>query len=150
MNWMRADSPCSIARSLGVLGERWTLLILREAVSGVTRFAEFREQLGVAPDILIARLNTLVEHRVLTREPYREPGSRTRFDYHLTDSGRELYVVLGALQEWGDRNLPWPEGPSVLRRAADGRELHLGFIDDSGHEVDRDDVRFVRTDVYPS
>jgi DNA-binding HxlR family transcriptional regulator len=146
---MSLDSTCAIARTLAVVGERWTLLILREASSGVTRFAQLRENLGVAPDILSARLATLVEHGVLEREPYREPGSRSRLEYRVSDSGRELCVVLGALQQWGDQHLPWPEGPSVLRESDDGRPLHVGFLDERGREVGLDAVRFVRTEVYP-
>src|ERR1700761_7656533 len=69
---------CSIARSLCVVGERWTFLILREAFFGVTRFSEFRDRLGVAPDVLTERLATLTEAGVLTREPYQEPGRRGR------------------------------------------------------------------------
>ena len=102
------DSSCSIARSLGVLGERWTLLILREAFLGANRFAEFRDRLAVAPDVLSDRLATLVEFGVLEREPYREPGARARLAYKLTPAGEELRVVLGALQQWGDLHLPRP------------------------------------------
>ena len=92
------ESSCSIARSLGVLGERWTFLILRDAFLGKTRFAEFRESLGVAPDVLSDRLATLVSHGVMEREPYQEPGARSRSGYRLTPAGRELHVVLSALQ----------------------------------------------------
>src|ERR1700721_1640058 len=92
-------SSCAIARSLGVLGERWTLLILREALTGTTKFAQFRDNLGVAPDVLTDRLATLVEYGVLEREVYQEPGSRSRFAYRLTPAGRELQVVVTALQQ---------------------------------------------------
>jgi len=144
------ESPCSIARTLEVVGERWTFLILREALSGVTRFATLRKNLGVAPDILSDRLATLTEYGVLMREPYREPGSRTRYEYHLTPAGRELAVVLGALQQWGDEHLPWPAGPSVLRCTPEGDALHVGFLNQRGREVDLEAVRFVRTAAYPS
>src|SRR5665213_4220963 len=107
--------PCSIARALGVLGERWTLLILREAIDGRTRFAEFREALGIASDVLSERLGTLVAYGVMTREPYRDPGHRVRHAYKLTQAGRELHVALGALQMWGDRHLPGDEGPTIQR-----------------------------------
>ena len=100
------EEACSIARTLGVVGERWTFLILREAFLGATRFAEFRDRLGVAPDILSDRLATLVEYGVMAREPYREPGARSRFAYRLTPAGRELQVVLSALQQWGDEQNP--------------------------------------------
>ncbi|MGW7673034.1 winged helix-turn-helix transcriptional regulator [Streptomyces sp. NPDC054775] len=148
-SWMH-DSSCSISRSLGVLGENWTLLILREALTGTTRFAEFRSALGLAADVLSRRLTTLVKHGVMYREPYQEPGSRTRYEYHLTDAGRELEVVLGALQQWGDRHLPRAEGPSIQRRAMrTDRSVHVAFVDDLGYEVPWGDVHAVRTESYP-
>src|SRR4051794_41950641 len=113
--------PCSIARTLGVLGERWTILILREAFFGVSRFAEFRDRLGVAPDVLSDRLATLVEFGVLSREPYREPGARSRFAYRLTPARREPQVVLRALQQLGDEDPPRPGGPTML---PPGRRTH--------------------------
>ncbi|GAA0932349.1 helix-turn-helix domain-containing protein [Pseudonocardia zijingensis] len=143
------EQTCSIARSLEVLGERWTFLVLREAVSGTTRFADFRATLGVASDVLSDRLATLVDAGVLEKRPYREPGSRARDGYHLTDAGRELAVVLGALQQWGDAHRPYAPGPTVLRRSADGRPLHVAFVDDEGTEVPLEEVRFVRTATYP-
>ena len=102
------EDPCSIARTLGVVGERWTILILREAFFGASRFAEFRDRLGVAPDVLSDRLATLVEFGVMSREPYREPGARSRFAYRLTPAGHELRVVLSALQQWGTSTCPGP------------------------------------------
>jgi DNA-binding HxlR family transcriptional regulator len=144
------DSPCSIARSLGVLGERWTFLILRDASLGITRFEDFRASLGVATDVLSARLSTLVEHGVMEKAEYREPGARRRFAYVPTDAGRELFVILAALQEWGDRHLPWPEGPSMLRlEESTGEPVHVGFIDSRGQEVPRQGVTFVPTAAHP-
>jgi DNA-binding HxlR family transcriptional regulator len=138
------DSTCSIARSLGVLGERWTLLVLREAFLGATRFAEFRERLGVASDVLSDRLATLVEFGVLEREAYQEPGARVRYAYRLTASGRELQVVLGALQQWGDEHLPHPGGPSMLRRVrGTGGPAHVGFVDEDGREVTLAEVAMI-------
>ena len=138
------DSACSIARSLGVLGERWTFLILREAFLGATKFAEFRDRLGVAPDVLSDRLSTLVEYRVMEREPYQEPRARPRFAYRLTPAGAELQVVLNALQQWGDKYLPRPEGPSMLRRIRGTDEpVHVGYIDDQGNEVAPADVAVI-------
>jgi DNA-binding HxlR family transcriptional regulator len=143
--------PCSIARSLEVVGARWTLLILREAFSGTTRFAEFRQALGIAPDVLSERLSTLVEHGVLGKEPYQEPGTRARYSYHLTPAGRELLVVIGALQQWGDDHLPRKEGPTIERRSAHSRlPLRVGFVDPTGTEVGLDDVELVRTAAYPT
>ncbi|MCW2655093.1 MAG: transcriptional regulator [Mycobacterium sp.] len=144
------DPNCSIARSLGVLGERWTFLILREAMDGVTRFAEFRDALGIAPDVLADRLTTLVEYGVMSRAPYQEPGSRTRFAYKLTPAGEELHVALGSLQQWGDAHLPRADGPTIERRARKtNRPVHVGFIDDRGREVAANDVATIRTSAYP-
>lgn len=144
------DTTCSIARSLGVLGERWTMLILRNALLGSTRFAEFQRSLGIAPDVLTDRLNTLVDHGVMTRVPYQEPSARSRFEYHLTPAGRELQLVLTALQQWGDEHLPHPEGPSLLRRrAGTKRSVHVGLVDDRGDEIDLDELELVRTALYP-
>jgi len=138
------DPTCSIARSLGVLGERWTFLILREAFLGATKFAEFRDRLGVAPDVLSDRLSTLVEYGVMEREPYQEPGARPRFAYRLTPAGTELRVVLSALQQWGDNYLPRPEGPSVLRRIrGTGLPVHVGYVDGQGSEVAPADVAMI-------
>jgi DNA-binding HxlR family transcriptional regulator len=141
------ESACSIARSLGVLGERWTFLILREAFFGATKFAEFRDRLGVAPDVLSDRLSTLVEYGVMEREPYQEPGARPRFAYRLTPAGTELRVVLSALQQWGDKYLTPPEGPSVLRRIR-GTDLpvHVGYVDDQGNEIALADVAMIPAD----
>jgi DNA-binding HxlR family transcriptional regulator len=144
------EQVCSIARSLEVLGERWTFLILREAVMGTTRFADFRAALGVAPDVLSDRLATLVAAGVLEKQPYREPGARTRDRYLLTPAGRELQVVLGALQQWGDAHRPYELGPPVVRRTPDGRPLHLAFVDEEGREVPLDEVRFVPTSTFPT
>jgi DNA-binding HxlR family transcriptional regulator len=151
MTAVQQESPCSIARTLEVVGERWTFLILREALSGVTRFADFRQALGIAPDVLSDRLATLVDAGVLEKQPYREPGTRLRYSYHLTPSGAELRLVLGALQQWGDTHRPYEKGPTVLRRTVDDdRPLHVAFVDDTGAAVPMDNVTFVRTAAYPS
>jgi DNA-binding HxlR family transcriptional regulator len=141
------DSACSIARSLGVLGERWTFLILREAFLGATKFSEFRDRLGVAPDVLSDRLSTLVEYGVMERQFYHEPGARPRLAYRLTLAGTELEVVLIALQQWGDIHLPRPEGPSMLRRIR-GTDLpvHVGYVDDQGNEVAPAEVAMMPAD----
>lgn len=148
---MEADPSCAIARSLGVLGERWTFLVLREALGGATRFSQFRAALGVAPDVLTARLATLVEHGVLTREPYREAGARTRLEYRITPAGRELAVVLGALLQWGDAHLPGAGGPTVrMVERGSTRALRVGFVDPDGREVSLADARFERTAAHPA
>lgn len=95
-----ADMHCSVAQSLEVVGEWWTLLILRDAFLGVRRFDEFVSRLGIARNVLTNRLETLVEAGVLERRPYDE--ARGRYDYVLTDKGRALWPVMTALRQWGD------------------------------------------------
>jgi DNA-binding HxlR family transcriptional regulator len=148
---IKGGAPCSIARAVDVLKDPWSFLILRESLSGVTRFAEFRDNLGIASDVLTERLTSLVEHGVLAREQYQEAGSRARYSYHLTEAGAELQVVIGALQQWGDENLPYPGGPTMERvHAHTGRPLAVAFVDQRGREVKPADVTFVRTAAYPS
>jgi DNA-binding HxlR family transcriptional regulator len=91
---------CSIARSLEVIGEWWTLLILRDAFLGVTRFEVFQERLGIARNILAKRLDTLVDAGILERRPYE--SARERYDYKLTEKGRALWPVLVSIRQWGD------------------------------------------------
>jgi|SRR5271165_6214041 len=104
---------CSIRRTLEIVGERWTLLILREAFYGVRRFEDFVRLLGSPRDVLSRRLRALVEDGILERRPYREPGSRARTEYRLTTKGRELFPVLVALMDWGDRWTADPAGPAA-------------------------------------
>jgi DNA-binding HxlR family transcriptional regulator len=126
------------------------LLILREAVMGTTRFSDFRKALGVAADVLTERLNALVEHGVLEKVPYQQPGERPRASYVLTPAGHELILVLAALP-WGDKYLPWPDGPGVVRRVeGTDQPVHVGFIDDRGHEVDHTRAAMVPTAIYPA
>lgn len=143
------DAACSIERALGVLGERWTFLILREAFLGVSRFAQFRENLGAAPDVLSDRLCTLVDFGVMQREPYQEPGARARSAYVLTPAGRELLTVLAALQQWGDDHLPREQGPSMLRRVkGTDYPVRVGYVDEHGHEVAPEDLDMVPTESF--
>jgi DNA-binding HxlR family transcriptional regulator len=106
------DQVCSIARSLEVVGERWTLLILRDALLGLTRFEEIQESLGIASNVLSSRLRRLCDEHVLERVP--DPERPGRPKYVLTDKGRELGPVLIMLMKWGDRHYPTPNGPPRL------------------------------------
>lgn len=102
---------CSIARSLELIGDRWTLLIVRDASRGVRRFDDFRAGLGVAHNVLSDRLSRLTEAGVLERRRYQERPDR--YEYHLTPQGTDLWPVLMSLLLWGDRYLA-PEGPPTL------------------------------------
>jgi DNA-binding HxlR family transcriptional regulator len=150
-NVIRGGESCAIARTVDVLKDPWGFLILREALSGVTRFADFRAQLGIATDVLTDRLNALVDAGVLHRELYQEPGSRARTSYHLTEAGSELKVVIGALQQWGDAHLPVPIGPTVERRDHRTSDpVEVAFVNAKGRRIKLDDVDFVRTAAYPT
>ncbi len=141
---------CSIERCFEVFSDRWSFLILREALlEDVTRFADFQRNLGVAPNVLTDRLNQIVKAGVLTKRAYQEPGSRTRFSYHPTGAGKDLAVVLSALQQWGDEHNPSSGGPTVLRESAAGTAVRVGFLDDSGQAIPLDEVRFTKTAAYP-
>src|SRR5438876_1106433 len=97
-------SNCSIARTLQVLGEKWTLLILRESFYGSTRFEQFHSVLNCPRNLLSERLSKLVEEGILERSEYREEGARARNEYRMTEMGLELAVPLLALMQWGDRH----------------------------------------------
>jgi DNA-binding HxlR family transcriptional regulator len=106
------DQVCSIARSLEIVGERWTLLILRDAMLGMTRFEEFQESLGIASNVLTNRLKMLCDEGVLERRP--DPERPGRPKYVLTAKGSELAPALIVLMKWGDRHYPTPNGPPRL------------------------------------
>jgi DNA-binding HxlR family transcriptional regulator len=138
------DTACAIERTLTVISDRWSFLILRESlIDGVTRFADFEKRLAVSPSILANRLASLVAAGVFERTEYRPDGSRTRLAYRPTPRARELMVVLGALQQWGDTYLARPAGPSrVPRRRADGKVLQVSFADIDGQSARPDEVEY--------
>jgi DNA-binding HxlR family transcriptional regulator len=105
-----ADMDCSVAQCLEVIGEWWSMLIVRDAFMGVTRFEEFQRRLGISRNILHQRLNTLVDMGVLVKVPYSQHPPR--HDYRLTDKGRDLWPVLTAMRQWGDRHAA-PSGPPI-------------------------------------
>jgi DNA-binding HxlR family transcriptional regulator len=129
-------NDCSIARAMTLLGERWTILVLRAAFSGVRRFDDIQENTGAPRDALSRRLGELVEHEILRRVPYQEPGQRQRYEYRLTQKGLDLYPVLVGLLEWGDKYLADDEGPSVvLTHKTCGSPVRVTMTCADGHEV---------------
>lgn len=96
-----ADMQCSVAQSLEQIGEWWTLLILRDALLGVRRFEHFQRRLGIARNVLAVRLDGLVDSGILTRRLYSQRPER--YEYVLTDKGRDLWMVMNAIRQWGDR-----------------------------------------------
>lgn len=117
-----------------MLGEKWTMLIVRDAAAGKTRFSDFTDSLGVSTDVLTDRLATLVSAGVLERRSYRSDGSRMRFSYHLTEIGVELNTVLAALTAWGDKHRPTEAGPSTFyREVASKRPVTVSFLSEDGN-----------------
>jgi DNA-binding HxlR family transcriptional regulator len=141
---LRSDYPgqvCSIARSLEVIGERWTLLIVRDVMNGRRRFDELQEGLGVARNVLSARLQRLVEEDILERRPYQE--SPKRYEYFLTEKGLDLWPALVALLAWGDRYSPDPGGPPMLivHKECGGAVSDRGTCERCGEVLNARDAR---------
>ncbi len=125
---------CSVGRALDVVGRKWTLLVLREAFYGARRFEEFHDALGCARNLLADRLSTLVDEGVLQRGTYQQPGQRGREEYRLTEKGRQLFPVVVALMEWGDRFMADPDGPPVeVHHRECGARVHAILACDDGH-----------------
>ena len=131
---------CSIAATLEIVGERWTLLILRDAFLGLRRFDEFQSSLGIARNVLSDRLGKLVEAGVLEKVRYSERPER--FEYRLTPKGRELRVALAALRQWGDKHL-LPEPPRLLRRRSDGTPVIAALVPEGAETVPNRDLEVV-------
>jgi DNA-binding HxlR family transcriptional regulator len=130
------SETCSIARTLALVGDRWTLLVLRDVANGVGRFDELAGHLGVARNVLAGRLARLVEAGLAERIAYREPGARERYEYRLSGPGRELVPILLAFMRWGDRHLAGPEGPPAVVRHADcGAPVRISLRCEDGHEL---------------
>jgi len=115
MRWEHlADQPCSLARTLAVIGDRWTLLVLREAFLRVRRFEDFQANLGIARQVLAERLAHLVEEGVLEKSAYQ--NRPPRHEYRLTEKGLGLYPAILALVHWGDAHYAGDAGPPLLHR----------------------------------
>jgi DNA-binding HxlR family transcriptional regulator len=129
---------CTVGRTMTILGERWTFVVLREVFNGVRRFDDIRRHSGIPRQVLSSRLALLVEQDVLRREPYQEAGERARHEYRLTEKGFDLYPVLGAIADWGDRYLVDPEGPPVEFTHRDcGAPVHSRLECTDGHRVEQ-------------
>ncbi len=129
---------CTIGRTLDILGDRWSFIVLREVFQGIRRFDDLTVRTSIPRTVLTDRLRRLVDAGILRREPYREPGARSRSEYRLTEKGLDLYPVLLALQSWGDRYLADPEGPPIQFVHRDCSEpLHLVMRCEAGHELER-------------
>jgi DNA-binding HxlR family transcriptional regulator len=133
------DMTCSIARTLDVVGEWWTMLIVRDALLGVTRFDDFHHRLGVARTVLAARLDRLLHAEVMVRQQYCERPPR--FEYVLTEKGRDLWPVIAAMMRWGDRWEAGAAGPPLTLQHSCGHDLTSpALCNGCGQPVDPDAV----------
>jgi DNA-binding HxlR family transcriptional regulator len=137
-----AEMECSVAQCLEVVGEWWSMLVVRDAFLGVTRFEDFQRRLGISRNILQQRLTRLVDHGVLARVPYSERP--VRHEYRLTDKGRDLWPVLTAMREWGDHHAA-PSGPPIeVVHTGCGARTELEVVCTScGEQVGPRDVKAV-------
>lgn len=140
----RDTSNCSIARTLEIVGEKWTILILREVWYGSFRFSDLERVLGCPRNLLAARLRMLVEQGILATESYQEPGARSRPKYVITPKGLDLVPAVMGLLQWGDRYRADPEGPAVLvRHRGCGARVEARPLCEQGHHVRAHDMESV-------
>jgi DNA-binding HxlR family transcriptional regulator len=131
------SANCAIGATVGLIGERPTFLVLREAFNGVRRFADMQRRTGMPRQVLSDRLARLVAEGLLRKVPYQESGQRGRYEYRLTEKGLDLYPVLVALMEWGDRHAVGGVGPQVLLRHRDcGEPVRLQMACQAGHVLE--------------
>ncbi len=127
---------CTIGAAIGIIGEKWTFLVLREVFNGVRRFGDMQRRIQAPRQILSDRLARLVAEGLLRKVPYREQGQRGRHEYRLTDKGLDLYPVLVALMQWGDRYAAGPPGPQALLTHRDcGAPVGLQLTCTEGHTL---------------
>jgi DNA-binding HxlR family transcriptional regulator len=139
---------CTVGRTMAILGEKWTFLVVREVFNGIRRFEDMRVRTAIPKQVLTNRLNLLVEHGILRKVPYQLPGSRTRHEYRPTEKGLALQPILVAVAEWGNRYLADPEGPPVEFAHRDcGAEVEPRLTCAKGHWIT--DPREVVTRVGP-
>lgn len=141
MRWEELEQqPCSLARTLSVVGDRWTLLVLRESFLGIRRFDEFEKRLGITRHVLADRLKKLVEGGVLAKVAYQQRPLRE--EYCLSAKGRDLYPAVLALVNWGDRHMSGPEGAPIrhIHRSC-GQPMHGVLVcSDCGEPLGARDV----------
>jgi DNA-binding HxlR family transcriptional regulator len=134
---------CNLARSFELIGDRWTLLILRSAMYGVRRFDDFQAELDVPRSVLSARLAALVDAGIMEKREYREEGQRARVEYPLTKMGGQLGLPFFAMTEWGDRWLAEGEPHFGLQSRANGQRLRVALVDERGKPVKPEDIQYV-------
>lgn len=136
---------CNLWKAFGLIGDRWTLVILRSALYGVRRFDDFQIELEIPRSVLSSRLASLVELGIMERREYREDGQRARIEYPLTEMGRALGLPFMAMTEWSDRWIGKGTSPLTLRSKTSGQRLRVAMVDEGGKPARKDDVESVIT-----
>ena len=125
---------CTIGAAVQIIGEKWTFLVLREAFNGIRRFGDMQRRTGAPRQILSNRLARLVSEGLLRKVPYQESGQRRRAEYRLTEKGIDLFPLMAALLEWGNKHAVGPDGPAVTLTHRDcGAPAHLELVCTRGH-----------------
>jgi len=135
-----AARHCNLARSFELIGDRWTLLILRSALYGVRRFDDLQADLDIPRSVLSNRLAGLVETGIMERKKYREDGQRTRIEYALTKMGKALGLPFIAMTAWGDKWLGRGSSPFTLRSKSTGQKLSIALVDERGRLAKGSDI----------
>jgi DNA-binding HxlR family transcriptional regulator len=135
-----AAHRCNLAKSFELIGDRWTLLILRSALYGVRRFDDFQADLDIPRSVLAHRLAGLAETGIMERREYRENRQRRRTEYPLTAMGRDLVLPFMAMTAWGDKWVGEGKAPLSLRSKSSGQTLSVAFVDERGKAVKRSDI----------
>ncbi|MBX9651281.1 MAG: helix-turn-helix transcriptional regulator [Xanthobacteraceae bacterium] len=131
---------CNLWKAFGLIGDRWTLVILRSALYGVRRFDDFQVELEIPRSVLSNRLAGLVELGIMERREYREDGQRARVEYPLTDMGRALSLPFMAMTEWSDHWIGKGTSPLTLRSKTSGQRLRVAMVDEDGKPARKDDI----------
>jgi DNA-binding HxlR family transcriptional regulator len=131
------SANCAIGAAVAIMGERSTFLVLREAFNGVRRFGDMQRRTGLARQVLSDRLSRLVAEGLLRKVPYQASGQRKRHEYRLTEKGLDLYPMLVAMMQWGDKHVVGAAGPQVLLKHRDcGEPLRLQLSCRAGHVIE--------------
>jgi DNA-binding HxlR family transcriptional regulator len=140
------QEACSVARTLEIVGDRWTWLLIRDAFLGLSRFGQFEESLGIASNVLQERLSRLVEEGILERAQY--SGHPGRFEYRLTTKGEDLFTALNALRQWGDRYL-CVQPMRLLRMKGTETPVVAALVPEGTPALSRDQIELVPGPGFP-
>ncbi|NGY03659.1 winged helix-turn-helix transcriptional regulator [Solimonas terrae] len=142
-------ASCSVAAAVAAIGDRWSLLLLREAFNGVRRYDDFLRHTGCSTAVLAVRLRKLVDAGIFRKQMYSAPGERPRAEYRLTAKGVDLLPVIVGLLQWGDLHVAGPGGgPLLLKDRRNGERIRVSLVNESGDLVDARDSQPIRNPAF--